>query len=54
MANQRINQDENTRRVNFSLPPTTISQIDEMTNNGNRSAFIRALIEAAWQAKELK
>lgn len=46
MANQRINEAENTRRVNFSLPPTTISQIDELTGNGNRSAFIRELIEA--------
>ena len=52
MANQRINQDEKVKRVNISLPPSTISMIDELTNNGNRSAFIRSLIERAWAEHE--
>ena len=56
MSNHRINPEERVKRVIFTLTPTNLSQIDEMTHNGNRSAFVRECIESVYaqlKAREL-
>ncbi len=54
MANIKVNPDERTTRVNLSLTPTNLSQLDALTNNGNRSAKVRELIEDAFNAQEVE
>ena len=44
--------DPRSEIITFKQTRSERGHLDEMTCNGNRSAFLRALIEAEWQKRQ--
>jgi metal-responsive CopG/Arc/MetJ family transcriptional regulator len=44
--------DNQTVIITIAMPISTLKQLDGMAETGKRSAFIRKLIESAWEANE--